>query len=90
MSKNNQIKPNHYHIGKYECIEEMVELFGIEAVKSFCRLNCYKYRYRATMKGKETDIEKVNEYMDILKRLNGEEVKEVKEDKEDKDLWVVW
>lgn len=61
--------PAHYRIGKYECIDEMIALFGVEAVKSFCRLNIYKYRYRATQKGGEKDIQKASDYMDILKKL---------------------
>jgi len=32
-------KPAHYTFGKYECIDVMLEVFGVEAVKAFCRLN---------------------------------------------------
>ena len=34
--------PAHYRQGKYECIEVMVETFGIEATKNFCLLNVFK------------------------------------------------
>lgn len=40
--------PTHYKKpGRKECIEEMLEIFGPEAVYWFCRLNAYKYTYRA-------------------------------------------
>ena len=40
--------PTHYNIeGRRECIEEMRLMFGDEAVKSWCILTAYKYRYRA-------------------------------------------
>ena len=28
---------------KYECIDVMVAMFGVEAVKHFCMCNAYKY-----------------------------------------------
>ena len=31
--------PSHYATGKYECIDVMLEIFGVEAVKTFCLLN---------------------------------------------------
>jgi len=62
---NNVQHPSHYQ-GKYECIEEMIELFGINAVISFCKCNVYKYRFRATNKNGQEDIEKAENYMSIL------------------------
>lgn len=62
--------PKHYQ-GKYECIDEMIELFGVEAVKAFCRCNVYKYRYRAEKKGHEEDIAKAEWYMGKLMELEG-------------------
>ena len=35
--------PCHYDTGKFECIEVMQETQGIEAVKSFCICNAFKY-----------------------------------------------
>lgn len=63
--------PEHYQ-GKYECIEEMINLFGIEAVKDFCKCNVYKYRFRAGRKQGEEyekDISKAENYMTILINL---------------------
>ena len=39
--------PAHYCTGKYECIEVMTEVFGVEAVQAFCRLNAFKYLFRS-------------------------------------------
>lgn len=60
--------PEHYQ-GKFECIDEMISLFGVEAVKSFCRCNVYKYRFRANQKNGEEDIKKAEWYMSKLKEL---------------------
>lgn len=62
--------PAHYQ-GKHECIDEMIALFGVEAVKAFCKCNVYKYRYRADRKNGAEDIDKANWYMDKLMELEG-------------------
>lgn len=66
--ESNVNHPQHYQ-GKYECIDEMVALFGVEAVKDFCKCNVYKYRYRADRKNGAEDIEKAEKYMDFLIEL---------------------
>lgn len=60
--------PAHYQ-GEHECIDEMISLFGVEAVKGFCRCNVYKYRYRADRKNGNEDIQKADWYMDKLMEL---------------------
>ena len=45
-----------YYQGKNECIDVMIAMFGVEAVKSFCRCNAYKCRFRADRKNGEEDI----------------------------------
>ena len=60
--------PKHYQ-GKYECIDEMIALFGVRAVKDFCRCNVYKYRFRADRKNGEEDIKKAEWYMEKLMEL---------------------
>ena len=63
--------PSHYNQFKREVIEEMRLLFGDEAVKSFCKLNAYKYIRRADFKGqKEEDLKKAEWYIDYLEKLN--------------------
>ena len=64
--------PPHYQ-GKHECIDEMIALFGIEAVMHFCMCNVYKYRFRADKKGGNEDIAKAEWYMDKLMELQAEE-----------------
>lgn len=60
--------PAHYQ-GKYECIDEMIALFGVEWVKGFCACNVYKYRYRADRKNGAEDIAKAEWYMQKLMEL---------------------
>ena len=63
--------PEHYQ-GKNECIDVMIAMFGAEAVKSFCRCNAYKYRFRADRKNGEEDIRKAEWYESKLIELEGE------------------
>lgn len=60
--------PSHYQ-GKHECIDEMIAMFGVEAVKDFCRCNVYKYRFRAAKKNGQEDLDKADWYMDKLIEL---------------------
>ena len=63
--------PAHYQ-GKHECIDEMIALFGLDAVRCFCMCNVYKYRFRAANKNGQEDIAKAEWYMDKLIELNGD------------------
>ena len=57
-------KSKHYNReGGIECIDEMMEVFGIEAVMNFCICNVWKYRYRAADKNGEEDLRKSDYYM---------------------------
>ena len=56
--------PIHYATGKYECIDVMLEIFGVEAVKTFCLLNAFKYNYRTGNKNGLEDIKKAKWYID--------------------------
>lgn len=62
--------PAHYQ-GAHECIDEMLALFGVYAVKGFCMCNVYKYRYRADKKNGSEDIKKADWYMSKLMELEG-------------------
>lgn len=69
---NNVNHPSHYRReGRKECIEEMLDIFGAEEVKSFCKLNCYKYRYRHELKNGQEDLEKANWYQNKYIELGG-------------------
>lgn len=62
-------EPPHYEHG-IECIDEMILVFGKEAVMNFCLGNCWKYRYRAPYKGNaEQDMEKSRWYLNKYKEL---------------------
>ena len=74
--------PAHYNReGRKECIVEMQELFGVEAVKNFCLLNAYKYLYRNGLKrGAKTDLAKSKWYFNTYAELGGDisEIEKVK------------
>lgn len=61
--------PSHYETGKFECIEVMQEVFGVEAVQNFCVCNAFKYLYRHRRKNGTEDIEKarwyINKYLEL-------------------------
>lgn len=68
---NNGINhPKHYVAdGRLECIAEMEIMFGPNAVETFCRLNAYKYFYRAGSKegeAKEKDLAKAQWYLEYI------------------------
>ena len=69
--------PGHYNReGAMECIDEMLLLFGKDETMSFCKLNAWKYRYRAHDKNGEEDIRKSDYYLRIYKELKyGKNVK---------------
>lgn len=58
--------PERYNKHGMECIEEMVHVFGIDAVIGFCKCNAWKYRYRATC---EDDAKKADWYINKLAEL---------------------
>lgn len=63
--------PNHYcRDGAMESIDEMVLLFGKEAVKHFCLCNIWKYRYRSNAKNGEEDIKKSDWYVKKFQELS--------------------
>lgn len=67
--------PAHYQKeGRKECIEEMLDRFGVEAVKHFCLLNAYKYMYRWEAKGGQEDVDKANWYLRKYAELGGDVV----------------
>jgi len=66
--------PSHYETGKFECIEVMEEVMGVEAVKNFCICNAFKYLYRCNRKNGLEDIKKAKWYLDrYIKLSEGED-----------------
>jgi hypothetical protein len=56
--------PKHYETGKFECIDVMVETQGVDAVKSFCLCNAFKYIYRTRRKNGLEDVKKAIWYLE--------------------------
>lgn len=56
--------PKHYETGKFECIDVMVETQGVDAVKSFCLCNAFKYIYRTSRKNGLEDVKKALWYLE--------------------------
>lgn len=67
---DNVNRPAHYTQGGMECIDEMLLIFGKEAVKHFCLCNAWKYRKRAMFKNGQEDIDKSDWYINKYKELN--------------------
>lgn len=62
--------PAHYERnGAMECIDEMLLVFGKEAVINFCLCNAWKYRYRAAAKNGDEDYSKSDWYLRKYREL---------------------
>lgn len=72
IMSDNVEHPKHYTSGTYECIDELRQLFGDEAVKAFCRCNVYKYHKRAALKNGQEDLMKADWYMGYLIKMSKE------------------
>lgn len=75
MNKDLVFHPKHYNKeGRRECWDEMMEIFGPEAVMIFDILSAYKYHYRAGLKDgnpTEQDLEKIKNYMSHADKMRG-------------------
>ena len=63
MNADNVNHPEHYNSGKYECINVMQDVFGTEDVKTFCKLNAFKYMWRTDKKNGTEDMKKAHWYL---------------------------
>lgn len=72
--KSNVNHPDHYNNESgIECIDAMIAAFGKEEVEVFCRLNSFKYIWRAKNKGKKLeDMEKADWYLQKASELERE------------------
>lgn len=59
------INPDHYRTEGIECIDAMRAAFGDEALASFCKLNAFKYMWRAESKGGYEDLSKASWYLQM-------------------------
>ena len=72
--------PQHYcRAGAMQCIDEMILIFGKEAVKHFCLCNAWKYRARAINKNGVEDLKKSDWYIAKYKELNDEKMGNITE-----------
>ena len=51
-------KPFHYTQGDIECIDAMVAAFGEYQTAVYCKLNAFKYLWRADLKKNNQDLQK--------------------------------
>lgn len=77
-AQDNVNHPSHYcQEGSMECIDEMIGLFGLEAVRWFCLCNVWKYRKRAVYKNGEEDMKKsdwyMKKYFEIMEKIKNEQ-----------------
>lgn len=67
-----EINPDHYRHGAMETIDEMLVVFGPEAVALYCRMCAWKYRARAPYKGEfHVDNAKADWYLKKAEELTG-------------------
>ena len=52
------------HYNGWDCFDKMVELYGINEVKIFCKLNAFKYLYRCKHKAGDDDLSKALMYLE--------------------------
>ena len=62
--------PDRYKSGKFECIDVMLDVFGVDAVKHFCILNAFKYLWRSEKKNGVEDIKKAVWYLNKFIELS--------------------
>lgn len=67
--ENDPVSPAHYQQGARQTLDEMIIMFGIEAVKSFCLCNVYKYKTRAGLKNGHEDLAKADRYLTFYEHL---------------------
>lgn len=56
--------PSHYNLpNRKECIDEMIDIYGLKDVAKWCEITAYKYKYRAGHKDSFTqDMQKASWY----------------------------
>lgn len=69
--------PSHYQSMtanlNIDCITAMQAAFGMYETAVFCKLNAFKYIWRATSKGGNQDIDKALWYLEKYRKLGGED-----------------
>ena len=71
MKKNMVNSPAHYSQGNIECIDAMISAYGVEEVRTFCKINAFKYLWRLGRKDDEIqEIGKISWYLNKYMELN--------------------
>lgn len=62
---------SHYNLpDRKECIDEMIDIYGLKDVAKWCEITAYKYKYRAEHKDSVAkDMSKAEWYMDKAHEL---------------------
>lgn len=55
--------PQHYCVNGIEAIDVMISVFGVEAVKAYCKICAFKYLWRTDRKNGREDIAKADWYL---------------------------
>lgn len=66
--------PSHYNLpDRKECIDEMIDIYGLKDVAKWCEITAYKYKYRAGHKDSMVeDMSKAVWYIDKARELKSE------------------
>ena len=64
-----KIKPEYYKNGQFDVIDNLVNIYGYEAARDFCRGNIIKYITRFEDKNGLEDLKKAEQYIKRLKDL---------------------
>lgn len=73
MNLEEKINPSHYGNGKdIECIDVMIQQYGVRDTMAFCKCNALKYMYRLGHKDdEEVELNKIKWYIDKYIELKG-------------------
>lgn len=69
--------PMHYTSGGIECWDAMQAAFGVDALKDFCKLNAFKYVWRADKKNGIEDISKAIVYLQKYIELSARQTTDI-------------
>lgn len=69
--------PTHYTSGGIECWDAMQAAFGVDALKDFCKLNAFKYVWRADKKNGIEDISKAIVYLQKYTELSAQQTTDI-------------
>lgn len=65
--------PDRYAGGKYEYIDIMIDIFGVEATKHFCFLNAFKCLWKSEKETAKEDVENAVWYLNKYIELGDED-----------------